>query len=135
MAQVTMTDTEYLELIRKARLYDEQATQTVSLMNIIIDSDIYSGYAIAIPKIIPIETRQAIAEKVVEEITTSAELMRRLVDTDQHVLDTNIGIIQGRYISDKGDPVYVDLLKFPAFKEAWDTVMADEAQEGEEDDK
>lgn len=123
MAQVTMDSKEYIELLDKSRAWDNFKKQVVEDTKVELTGEMYGGYHITRPLGIPEESKMTIAQKVAEVLIQSDDVMKKLVENKEVVLDLRSGYLGINWGTQKPDEV--DMLKIPAFKKKYEAIQAE----------
>lgn len=127
MAQVTMDSKEYIELLDKARAWDNFKKQVVEDTVVELNADSYGGYHITLPLGIPDEVKMDVARKTAEVLVQSDEVMTKLVRESETVLDLASGYVSRNWGTHK--PGEVNLLQVPEFKKKYEAIQAEMEEE------
>lgn len=127
MAQVTMDIKEYIELLDKARAWDDMCNKIVAETEIRVGEDYHSGYRIEMAFVMPEKTKMAVARKVAAAVASSEHAMKHLVEAGYTMLDLVSGYIGRDWGENKEQEV--NLLKFPEFKARYEELKAEQEAE------
>lgn len=137
MAQVIMSDKEYLEMMEKCKEFDELQQQMVDAfeINIVIEEIDPSKYTMKYTPVYPATAKEAIVDKVIKTLISNEGIMDFLFENKRYVLN-----LSGPYLSswyEHSNTNLVRLTDYPEFKEAWnkalDRSINKDAEEEEEE--
>ncbi len=129
MAQVSMSSTEYLELVDMQRELAQLKKDQLAGVTVEVDEESsYNKLRINVTPVFAREVQKQIICKVVEAVVQSKVVMKDLVGDNKHFLDLERGNITYNW-DDKPEDGQVDLLQDKTFKAAFEAAKR-AAEEG-----
>lgn len=127
MAQVTMDSKEYLELIYKAKAWDEHQAAMLENFTVRTGNDYYNNYHIGYDEVFPKAVLQSMAKQVVETVVACPEAMKFMHQNHETVFDARRMTVSRRW-DDNLALWQVDLMKYPEFKKAFEAYDNEEEE-------
>jgi len=129
MAQVSMSSTEYLELVDMQRELAQLKKDQLAGVEIEVDEESsYNKIRINITPVFAREVRKQIIQQVISSVVQSKVVMKDLVGDNKHFLDLERGSITYNW-NDEPEDGQVDLLQDKTFKAAFEAAKR-AAEEG-----
>lgn len=127
MAQVTMDSKEYIELLDKTRAWDTMTEKLIQGTEVEVSEEYYNGYQIRIPFEMPKKAMLGIAQKVVDVLTQSDEIMHKVVREETTMLDLQSGYLARNWNDNR--TYQMDLMTIPKFKAKYEAIVAEAEEE------
>lgn len=129
MAQVSMSSTEYLELVDMQRELAQLKKDQLAGVEIEVDEESsYNKIRINVTPVFAREVRKQIIQEVIASVVKSKVVMKDLVGDNKHFLDLERGSITYNW-NDEPEDGQVDLLQDKTFKAAFEAAKR-AAEEG-----
>lgn len=129
MAQVSMSSSEYLELVDMQRELAQLKQEQLTGVEIEVDEESsWNKFRINITPVLAREVRKQVIQEVIAAVVQSKVIMKDLVGDNKHFLDLKRGSITYNW-NDEPEDGQVDLLQDKTFKAAFEAAKR-AAEEG-----